>query len=127
MKGFEGYLQVDGYAGYHSLEKVELVGRIAHARRKFDEALKSLPAHDDKKEATAAEGLHFCNQLFKIERRINEKIENCMTEQRKTYRLEHSQPILDAFLIWLKSKRPQQVPPKSKFWDAITYCINGLS
>ena len=126
LKSFKGYLHVDGYAGYHGLEKVELVGCLAHARRKFDEALKSLPAHVDKKESIAAEGMQFCNQLFKIERQINGEIENCTPEQRKEYRLEHSKPILDAFLTWLKSKRPQ-VPPKSKLGDAIIYCINQWS
>ena len=53
---------------------------------------------------------------------MKEKIENCSPEQRKEYRLEHSQPILDAFLTWLKSKR-SQVPPKSKLGDTIVYCI----
>lgn len=126
LEGFKGYLHVDGYAGYHVLENVNLVGCIAHARRKFDEALKSLPANVDKKSAAATEGLQFCNQLFQIERQINEKIENCTPEQRKEYRLEHSQPVLDAFLTWLKTKRPQ-VPPKSKLGEAITYCINQWS
>ena len=34
---YSGYLQVDGYAGYNNL-KAELVGCMAHARRKFIEA-----------------------------------------------------------------------------------------
>lgn len=126
LKEFKGYLHVDGYAGYHALKDVELVGCWAHARRNFDEALKSLPANVHKKSTAAAEGLQFCNQLFQIERQINDKIENCTPEQRKEYRLEHSKPVLDAFLTWLKTKRPQ-VPPKSKLGDAITYCINQWS
>lgn len=99
------------------------MGCWAHSRRKFDEALKSLPANVDKKRSTAAEVLQFCNQLFKIEKQVNEKFENCTPEQRKEYRLEHSKPVLDAFLTWLKTKRPQ-VPPKSKLGEAITYTIN---
>ena len=126
LKGFKGYLHVDGYAGYHELKDVELVGCWAHARRKFDEALKALPANVDKTSSTAAEGIQFCNQLFQIERQISEKFENCTPEQRKEYRLEHSKPVLDAFLAWLKTKRPQ-VPPKSKLGEAITYCINQWS
>jgi hypothetical protein len=44
LQGFSGHLQVDGYAGYHALasEHCILVGCMAHARRKFDEALKVL-------------------------------------------------------------------------------------
>ena len=123
LKGFEGYLHVDGYAGYHDIKGVELAGCWAHSRRKFDEALKSLPANVDKKLSAAAEGLQFCNQLFKIEQKVNEEFENCTSEQRKEYRLEHSKPVLDAFLAWLKTKRPQ-VPPKSKLGEAITYSLN---
>lgn len=44
-----------------------LVGCWAHARRKFDEALKALPAKSVKPVATE-EGLKFCNQLFAIEK-----------------------------------------------------------
>ncbi len=41
LEGFSGYLHADGYQGYHRLpEKIRVVGCWAHARRKFDEALK---------------------------------------------------------------------------------------
>ncbi len=44
LKGFKGYLHTDGYAGYHNLpEEITVVGCWAHARRKFDEAVRSLP------------------------------------------------------------------------------------
>src|SRR5690606_39704465 len=43
LSGFAGFLHVDGYAAYESLEGVTLVGCWAHARRGFDEALKALP------------------------------------------------------------------------------------
>ena len=41
---YTGYLHTDGYAGYHDLgTDITVVGCWAHARRKFDEAMKSLP------------------------------------------------------------------------------------
>lgn len=123
LKGFAGYLHVDGYAGYHDLKDVELVGCFAHARRKYDETLKSLPANVDKSTTLASEGLQFCNQLFKIEKDIELEFENGSPEQRKEQREKRSQPVLDAYLVWLKSKRPQ-VPPKSKLGDAINYSLN---
>ncbi len=43
LSGFKGYLHIDGYAGYNGLPDITLVGCWAHARRKFDEALKALP------------------------------------------------------------------------------------
>ena len=44
LAGYKGYLHTDGYAGYHDLgEDITVIGCWAHARRKFDEAVKSLP------------------------------------------------------------------------------------
>ena len=124
LQGFEGFLHVDGYQGYNDLPKVKLVGCWAHARRKFDEALKALPAESKNTETPCAaeQGLQFCNQLFKIERNINE-LKNCTPEIRKNERLEHSKPVLDAFLAWLKTQRAR-VTPKSTLGMAIKYCLN---
>lgn len=63
LKGFKGYLHVDGYDGYNGLSEVTLVGCWAHARRKFDEALKALPQDKRNKAVAAREGLEFCNRL----------------------------------------------------------------
>ena len=44
LKDFSGWLHADGYQGYHKLpEKIRVVGCWAHVRRKFDEALQTLP------------------------------------------------------------------------------------
>ena len=43
-KVFNGYLQVDGYAGYNTIQTVARVGCMAHVRRKFVEVLQSVPA-----------------------------------------------------------------------------------
>ena len=46
LEGFSGYLHADGYQGYHKLRSdIRVVGCWAHARRKFDEAVKS-PAQE---------------------------------------------------------------------------------
>lgn len=124
LNGFSGYLHVDGYAGYHDLPKVKLVGCWAHARRKFDEALKSLPVDVQKsdKPCAAKAGLQFCNRLFAIDKNIN-KIDNCTPKIRHQERLDHSQPVLDDFLAWLKSEKVR-VAPKTKLGEAIKYCLN---
>ncbi|GEB31162.1 hypothetical protein M2298_003065 [Brevibacillus sp. 1238] len=75
-----------------------LVGCWAHARRKFDEALKALPASPDKDETAVQQGLQFCNQLFAIER----ELKDVTPEERYTVRMERSKPILDAYLAWLR-------------------------
>jgi transposase len=72
LASFSGYLHVDGYSGYHKVSGVTLVGCWAHARRKFDEALKVLPASQNKAKTAAQQGLNFCNQLFSVERELKE-------------------------------------------------------
>ncbi|MEK5382431.1 IS66 family transposase [Niallia sp. FSL W8-0635] len=118
LKEFKGFLQVDGYAGYHKVENVTLVGCWAHARRGFTDVLKALPTNSIKPVA-ATEGLQFCNQLFTIERKLKE----LEPEERYKQRLEQSKPILDSFLSWLKVQE-QHVLPKSGLGKAITYCLN---
>jgi transposase len=117
LEGFKGYLQVDGYAGYDKLPNVTLVGCWAHARRKFDEALKALPKGSRDAKVTAREGLDFCNQLFAIER----ELKDVSAEERYNARLACSRPVLDAFSAWLDTQS-SQVLPKSTLGQAITYC-----
>ncbi|EIJ81809.1 transposase IS66 [Bacillus methanolicus PB1] len=119
LNGFKGYLHVDGYSGYQGLPHVTLVGCWAHARRKFDEALKALPASKQSAPVAAKEGLHFCNQLFAIERELKDST----PEERYNSRLERSQPVLEAFSAWLKTQR-SKVLPKSALGQAIQYCLN---
>lgn len=120
LSGFKGYLQVDGYAGYHKVPNVKLVGCMAHARRKFDEALKVLPSSKRMTSgAVAIEGLQYCNQLYRIER----DLKDLSPAERYEKRLERSKPVLNAFLSWLKIQE-QKVLPKSALGQAITYCLN---
>ena len=119
LTGFKGYLHVDGYAGYNNLPDVILVGCWAHARRKFDEALKALPASAQSASVAAKEGLDFCNQLFAIER----DLKDASHDERYNIRLVRSRLVLDAFLEWLKTQDPK-VLPKSALGKAIKYCLN---
>ena len=44
LKDFDRWLHADGYQGYHKLRSnIRVVGYWAHARRKVDEALQTLP------------------------------------------------------------------------------------
>lgn len=109
LSGFRGYLHVDGYSGYHKVAGVTLVGCWAHARRKFNEALKALPDGKQKAVVTAREGLDFCNRLFAIER----DIKDASPEERFKIRTERSRPVVDAFLAWLLVQK-SNVLPKSR-------------
>lgn len=78
-----------------------------------------MPADQRNAPVAAKEGLDFCNQLFAIEREYL----NATPDERYKARLEHSRPVLEAFLAWLKYQGPR-VLPKSAFGQAITYCRN---
>jgi transposase len=119
LTGFKGYLHVDGYSGYNGLANTTLVGCWAHARRKFDEALKALPAEKRNADVAAKEGLKFCNRLFDVEREIKELSD----EKRLKARLKRSRPVVDEFYAWLKYQKPR-VLPKSAFGQTVSYCLN---
>jgi transposase len=120
LKGFRGYLHVDGYVGYEGLTGVTLVGCWAHARRKFMEALHVLPAAQRNQGGTAAhKGLDFCNQLFAIERDLHD----VTPEERRVGRDRRSRAVLALFRAWLDEISVSALP-KSKLGEAITYCLN---
>ncbi len=108
---------MDGYAGSNAIPNVTLVGCLAHARRKFNDALKALPQGQKDADVPAKEGLNFCNQLFAIERKLAE----LAPEERYKQRLELSRPVLEAFSTWIKFQTPW-VLPKSALGQAIAYC-----
>ena len=116
LNGFRGYLHTDGYAGYHSLpEGITVVGCWAHLRRKFDEAVKSLPKGKAKC-SSAAQGLAYCNLLFTIEQEFSEK--KVTEKERYHERLKQAKPVLDALWSWASIRN---AAPKSALGKAQTY------
>ncbi len=116
LKGFKGYLHTDGYAGYHVLSDITVVGCWAHARRKFDEALKAAPP-EHRKDSNAEKGLEYCNRLFQLERDFAE----LPPEERHKQRQELSIPLAEEFLSWAKSFANTT---KSPFRAAVEYLVN---
>jgi len=122
LSGYRGYLHVDGYSGYKKLEDqgTTIVECWAHARRKFDEALKTLPKKD-RINSKAYIGFEYCNKLFELERKFDDL--NLTHEQRKQSRELKSKSVADAFFAWAESLLPH-IMPKEKFGAAITYAVN---
>ena len=90
-----------------------MVGCWAHLRRKFDEAVKSLP-QKDQANAAALQGQAYCSRLFSIEQELAE----LPPEERYTQRLERSKPVMDALLAWAETTN---AAPKSALGKAIYY------
>ena len=121
--GFEGFLQTDGYEGYGAIGRepgVTHVGCWAHARRKFDEALKAQRSSMKKKrkvrESKALQGLAFIQKLYKIERQTNEQ----PPDERWRTRQERSRPVIEKLWVWLMDAIPR-VPPQSLTGKALAY------
>lgn len=114
LKGFKGYLHADGYAGYHKLqEEISVVGCMAHARRKFDEALNAIP-QKDRPDSAALAGIGFFTALYAVE----EELAGLTPEERHEQRLKREKPILDALQAWAQTK---SVAPKSALGRALYY------
>ena len=118
LQGFSGWLHADGYQGYHKLPgNIRVVGCWAHARRKFDEALQTLPK-EMQKDAPAAIGECYCSRLFKLEQAFAE----LTPEERYEKRLEQEKPVLDALLSWANEMQAKTTP-KSALGRAIHYLL----
>ena len=118
LQGFSGWLHADGYQGYHKLpEKIRVVGCWAHARRKIDEALQTLP-EEKRKDSPAAIGECYCSRLFKLEQAFAE----LTAEERYEKRLEQEKPVLDALLLWANEIQAKAAP-KSALGRAIHYLL----
>jgi transposase len=116
LEKFRGYLHCDGYQGYHSLPaSIKVVGCLAHARRKFDEAVKSAPP-DGQAASQSQKGLDFCNELFAIERRYAR--EGLSPQERFEARLHHSKTVSDALFAWAGTANAL---PKSALGRALHY------
>jgi transposase len=122
LQGFSGHLQVDGYAGYHALASDEciLVGCMAHARRKFDEAMKALPKESRKnKMGMAQTALRKFTRLYALEKQFKD----LTIEQRYLLRQEKSKPLLEDLKQWCDDNLTKTTKD-STIGKAIRYTIN---
>jgi hypothetical protein len=92
--------------------------RWAHARRKFDEAVKLLPKAKQK----TGKGMMAINTIQKLYR-IEKQAKELAADERKTLRQEQAVPILNGFKKWLEKAAAQGLP-KSKMGNAVTCCLN---
>lgn len=120
---FHGYFTCDGYQAYHSLpSEIRVTGCLAHARRRFDEALTILKKDFTKeqlKETTAYQAMARIGMLYKIEEMIRDKT----PDERYAERQKQSKPLLEAFFEWLHTLE-DSVDRSSKIGEAILYSLN---
>jgi len=115
LKGFNGILQADGYAGYEKVDAT-LIGCMAHARRKFIDAKTAQPKN---KTGRADWAINHIKKLYRIEKQIN----GLSVEEKFNIRQAKSVQLLNDFKLWL-DKSAKQVLPKSAIGAAIRYTLN---
>lgn len=125
LRGFEGFLQTDGYEGYTAIGRepgIVHVGCWAHARRKFDEALRGQRSKSKKsskkttKESVARQAMRQIQELYWIEK----KLKDVSPEEKHRVRQEQSLPAVEKLRAWL-TVSIDKVPPQSLTGKAMAY------
>jgi transposase len=124
LEGFGGYLQTDGFEVYAGLaatrSDLRLIGCFAHARRKFDEALKG--QGNKAKSGKAHMGLAFIQKLYAVEKCLKD----LTPQERARERRRQAGPILQELRVWLEKSLPE-VPPSTLTGKALVYLHNQWS
>ncbi len=125
LKEFQGICVTDGYQVYHTIEKeredLRIAGCWAHARRRFDEAVKALPKASQK--GTLA---YLALKQIQAIYREESKLHDMHPEERLKHRQLTVKPLVDAFFAWVKENEGK-VPAKGKTHNGFTYSINQES
>ena len=111
----QGYLQTDGYIVYDKIAKsrdFELVGCWAHTRRKFFESKN----FDQERSGFVLEKI---KTIYLHDRQSKE----LTTEERKKYRTEKVDPLMNELYDWAE-KEQYKMLPKSPIGKAIGYFLN---
>ena len=115
LEGFQGVLQVDGYAGFERLTAggdIVLAACWAHARRKFYDY------HQATGSPIAVEALRRIAELYAVEKRIRGQ----PAEARQRVRKADTRPLIEAMKPWLEDQL-RRVPPRGGLAEAIRYSL----
>jgi transposase len=120
LDGFNGVLQVDGYAAYDQLARPTRPGGAitlalcwSHLRRKFYEL------YVGGNQPIATETLARIKKLYDIEAEIR----GLPPQVRRAIRQEKAKPLTDALKLWLEASLAK-VPKGSKLGEALGYGLN---
>lgn len=116
LKNYRGYLQTDGYGVYDDFANtpgITLLVCMAHARRKFNDALAN-------NKSIASHVLEEIQKLYAIERYITDH--EIKGEAKLQYRKENAVPLLKQLGTWMQDKY-SEVLPKSAIGAALAYSL----
>lgn len=122
LKDYSGICVTDGYQVYHTVEKeledLTIAGCWVHARRRFEDAQKSIPKTEEKQ----SEAYVIMKQIQAIYREEG-KLKDLSSDERLKQRQVIIKPLVDALFVYLKQKETL-VPSKGKLREAFTYALN---
>jgi transposase len=116
LEGFQGTIQTDAYEVYSSWERkntaVERIGCLAHARRRFYQALKE----------SVSDALWFIVQIRQLYR-LEDQIRPLDSAERFRIRHEQARPLWEAMKKQAEELQPKFLP-KSTLGQAVNYFLN---
>jgi transposase len=121
LEGTHGVIQSDGYSAYDQVAKqygLVHCGCIAHARRKFFEAIKALAKKEQKSATAAHEGVRRIDELYKIEREAS----TLSDAERAAVRREKALPLLESLHAWAEDLQLQTLP-SGNLGKALAYLL----
>ena len=125
LKGYQGYVQTDGYVGYDFLDHMTgiiHVGCWSHARRGFMDVIKASGKRSLAKSRTsnAERAVKYIRKLYGIEKDAKEKGLNY--EELHEERQKYAKPILDELKEYLE-ELSLKTPPKGLLGKAVSYTL----
>lgn len=130
LKGYHGAIQVDGFDVYDYFETddgIDVLGCMAHVRRKFIDAQSYFPE-------LAAEAVRRIDLLYSLEKNLEDR--NASYEEIRKERQEKALPIMDAMETWMVAASTKCTPASSlgkaldyayKLWPRLMrYANNGM-
>lgn len=122
LKDYSGICVTDGYQVYHTLEKeredLTIAGCWVHGRRRFDEALATIPS-EGKTESVAWLIMKQIQAIYREEKKLKE----LSSSERLVQRQLVIRPLVDALFVYLKQHK-DEVANKGKLADAFGYMLN---
>ena len=122
LRNFQGICVTDGYQVYHTIENeredLTIAGCWAHARRRYDEALKAIPKNEQQT-SIAHKGLKLIQAIYAAENKLN----GLSVEERQKERKHVVEPLVEAYFTWVHKTMPN-VLSGSKTYKGMQYSVN---
>ena len=122
LKDFSGVCVTDGYQVYHTIEKeredLKIAGCFAHARRRFDEALKAMPK-GTQKGSLAYKALAMIQAIYNADNALKD----LTPDERLMKRQLVVKPLVEAYFAWCHANE-HNLSVKGKTANGISYSIS---